>query len=46
MISKAEAIFVNFPVLWSARGQIAGHIRAFASPNKVTKKILLGRIGI
>ena len=38
IINKADAIFVCFPSPFIARGQIAGHIRALASPSKAMNK--------
>jgi len=37
IMSKALPILVSLPRLFIARGQIAGHIIAFAKPSRATK---------
>ncbi len=38
MINKADAVFVNLPKPVNAKGQIAGHTKAFAIPKAATKR--------
>jgi hypothetical protein len=38
IISNALPVLVSFPRLFIARGQMAGHIIAFANPSKQTKR--------
>lgn len=38
IISSAEPVFINLPKPSIAKGQIAGHIKALAKPNKAIKR--------